>query len=250
MRGQRPGARTAWAALALIFALGFIGLGTWQVERRSWKLALIEQVERRIQAPAVAAPGPDRWASVNAADDAYRHVSVTGIFIDDAETLVQAATELGAGFWVLTPLRSTDGSTVLVNRGFVPPERREPASHGAGTSVRPVTVTGLLRITEPGGGFLRHNDAAANRWYSRDVAAIASARGLRQVAPYFIDADADPKASTAAPIGGLTVVAFPNNHAVYAITWYTLALMSGWAAWRVLHEPRGAASTDDDVARH
>ena len=44
-------------------------------------------------------------------------------------------------------------------------------------------------MTEPGGGFLRRNDPAAGRWHSRDVRAIAAARGLDEVAPYFIDAE-------------------------------------------------------------
>jgi len=89
-------------------------------------------------------------------------------------------------------------------------------------------VTGLLRMGEPGSGFLRNNDPAANLWYSRDLPAIAAARGLKDVAPYFIDADAasSPGRDPAkAPVGGLTVLEFPNNHLVYAITWYALALM-------------------------
>jgi len=88
-----------------------------------------------------------------------------------------------------------------------------------------VTVSGLLRLSEPGGGFLRSNDPASDRWFSRDVAAIAAARGIRgPLANYFIDADAaaDPDAF---PVGGLTVVAFPNNHLQYAITWFALAAM-------------------------
>jgi surfeit locus 1 family protein len=189
-----------------------------------------------VSAPAIAAPGPERWPQVNASDDEYRHVQVTGHWLDEAETTVQASTTLGAGFWVLTPLRQADGSVVLINRGFVPPERRDPAAHSAGGAT-PATITGLLRITEPGGGFLRSNDPGANRWYSRDVQAIATARGLPKAAPYFIDADAGPRSDTA-PVGGLTVISFHNNHLVYAMTWYTLALMTAWAAWRVMREDR------------
>jgi surfeit locus 1 family protein len=86
-----------------------------------------------------------------------------------------------------------------------------------------MTITGYLRITEPGGGFLRSNDPATGKWYSRDVAAIAAARGLSNVAPYFVDAD---KSGVAAPIGGLTIIAFPNNHLVYMLTWFALAAMT------------------------
>lgn len=235
-RGSRSAATRAALALGAGVAFaGFVALGTWQVERRAWKLYLIAQVDQRVHAAPVAAPGPAQWPQVNAASDAYRHVQVTGRFIGAADTLVQASTELGAGFWVLTPLRRDDGSVVLVNRGFVPPEQRDRAVRGADASTDAITVTGLLRVTEPDGGFLRRNDAAANRWYSRDVPAIAAARGLGPVAPYFIDADAAAHPADG-PVGGLTVIAFHNNHAVYAVTWYVLALMVAAGAVMVIRE--------------
>ena len=127
---------------------------------------------------------------------------------------------------------------LLVNRGFVPPERRALADHGGSEPAGPVAVTGLLRMTEPGGGFLRRNDPANGRWFSRDVAAIAQAHGLDRVAPFFIDAEASPGPEVA-PRGGLTVIQFPNTHAVYAFTWYTLALMVAGAAWWLLRTGTG-----------
>lgn len=258
--------------LAVLFFVLFVVLGTWQVKRRVWKLDLIARVEQRVHLPPTAAPGPAEWPNVTAAADEYRHVAASGTFLDDSQTLVQAVTDLGAGYWVLTPLRSADGSVVLVNRGFVQADDRDrvlpgaaaqstsamnspgamtgplamtsqPATTGEATSVPPtpaVKVTGLLRMTEPRGGFLRHNDPVANRWYSRDVQAIAAARGLTRVAPYFIDAEAAaPGGSTVraanggavAPVPGLTVITFHNSHLVYAITWYTLALMTAGAIW-------------------
>ena len=95
----------------------------------------------------------------------------------------------------MTPLVRDDGTTILVNRGFVPADKRDPASWGAPNPDR-VTVSGLLRMSEPGGGFLRSNDPAADRWFSRDVAAIAASRGLAAVAPYFIDAERRPGESS------------------------------------------------------
>jgi surfeit locus 1 family protein len=222
----------AIAAVGLCAAL--VALGNWQIARRAWKLDLMERVAQRVHAPPTAAPGPEQWPQLSAAHDEYRRVRVSGRFLHERETLVQAATELGAGYWVLTPLEMADGALVLVNRGFVAPEGRDRAGRAARTPQAPgsalpdrVTVTGLLRMTEPGGTLLRHNDALAERWVSRDVQAIAAARGLTGVAPYFIDAEAEPSApdGPAAPVGGLTVIAFHNDHLLYAITWYALALL-------------------------
>ncbi len=73
------------------------------------------------------------------------------------------------------------------------------------------------------------NDAGADRWYSRDVGAIAAARGLATTAPYFLDADATPIPG-GFPVGGLTVLDLPNNHLVYALTWFALALLLAFTA--------------------
>ncbi|MEC5385491.1 SURF1 family protein [Uliginosibacterium sp. H3] len=232
----RPSASrlVVWALAGSLLCGIFVALGSWQVARRAWKLDLIARVEQRVHAPAQEAPARAAWARINANDDAYRHIRLRGIFQHENETLVQAVTTLGPGFWVLTPLRIADGSVVLINRGFVPTERRERSSRPGNEPAGEQTISGLLRISEPDGAFLRGNDPAANRWYSRDVAAIAAARGLgatsSAVAPYFVDADAvsNPSSDATAgrwPVGGLTVVSFHNSHLVYAITWYVLALM-------------------------
>ena len=189
-----------------------------------------------------AAPAPlpalASWGGITERTDAYRRIRATGTFDHAAETRVLAVTELGGGFWIVTPLR-TDQGIVLVNRGFVPDALRDPVSRAAGQVGGRVTVTGLLRMTEPHGGFLRANDPAADRWYSRDVAAIAAARHLGQVAPFFIDADATPNPG-GYPVGGLTVIRFANSHLVYALTWFGLAGICIAAAWLLLRK-RAAA---------
>jgi surfeit locus 1 family protein len=200
---------------------GFTALGIWQLERRIWKLDLIRQVDYRIHAAPEPAPGPDQWSAINAAHDAYRRVMLRGRFLNDKETPVHATTIDGPGYWILTPLQTDAGFIVLVNRGFVPTDKRDAHPHIDSTT----DITGLLRISEPKGGFLRDNRPAEGQWYSRDVAAIVADKKLSDVAPYFIDADAAPDPD-ALPIGGLTVISFPNNHLVYALTWFALALLS------------------------
>lgn len=221
--------------LALLGIIGFAALGIWQVERRAWKLDLIARVDARIHAPAAPLPPLAQWRSFDAHALEYRHVRATGVFVHHRETHAQALTDRGAGFWVMTPLRTPRG-VVLVNRGFVPAERRAPATRAAGQTAGPVTVTGLIRASEPNGGFLRANAPAADRWYSRDVAAIARARGLGTIAPFFIDADATPNPG-GYPIGGLTVVHFRNAHLIYALTWFGLAALCLAALVRLVRTP-------------
>ncbi len=247
-RPRSSAVKVGLAVVALVLFAGFIALGTWQVYRLQWKLALIERVEQRVHAAPVPAPGPDLWPQVTAASDEYRHVRLTGTLLPEFSARVQAVTDLGSGYWLLTPMRMRDGNIVLINRGFIPPTTDISAENPSSSSPE-VSITGLLRISEPGGGFLRHNDPTADRWYSRDVQAIAAARKLQSVAPYFVDADAGSEVvvpgSTVRPVGGLTVIAFHNSHLVYALTWYALALMVAGAAFWVMRDARRRANGTD-----
>lgn len=265
---RSPVFRGVLAVLLLALFVAFVSLGTWQVHRRAWKLDLIARVDARMQAaPVPLAPAHD-WPTIDRNDDEYRQVRVRGTFRHQDEAFVQASTVLGAGYWVLTPLEMPDGHLVFINRGFVPPEYR---AEGRRNFERPeglVEVSGLLRLSEPKGGFLRDNDPAADRWYSRDIGALARSRRLGEgVAPFFIDQalPVHPLASLHAPVDdterwrpppagadelalshwmasqhrqlpmpGLTVVTFANSHLSYIFTWYSLAALVVFAAWKML----------------
>lgn len=202
--------------LGLAF-LTFVGLGVWQIERLQWKQDLIARVDARIH----AAPMPPPETAT--ADDEYRRIRLSGAYMPDADTLTQAVTKLGPGFWVMTPMKTKDGKVILVNRGFIPQDLKDVAAYVAPSGA--VDVTGLLRLTEPKGGFLRENDPAAGRWFSRDVVEIARARSLLSVTPYFVDAEA-ASSTNRYPVGGLTIVAFPNSHLQYALTWFAMAALT------------------------
>lgn len=234
--------RPATAAVAFVLATVaiLVGLGVWQLERRSWKLALIADVERRIHSAPQPVPGPAQWAKTSPSLAPYTRVWIHGAFRPIRPTFVQAVTEKGPGYWVLAPLMTDRGFTVLINRGFVPAEARDRLSAPPPT---PVTISGLLRASEPGGAFLHRNAPTADRWYSRDVQAIARSDGLSGVAPYSIDADASPN-SKAWPVGGMTVVHFRNAHLSYALTWFALAAMlAGWSLWSV-RRPRSTGAAE------
>ena len=238
----------ALAGIALF--ISFLSLGTWQVQRRAWKLDLIERIDQRVHAQPVAVPAAADWPQVRKESHEYLPVTAQGRWLEGRSVLTQAVSELGAGFWLLTPLQQADGTQVLVNRGFVPTAERKAfadriAAAAAGSSdvaADPVVVTGLLRLSEPKGGFMRENAAAEDRWHSRDVAAIAAAKGLTLVAPFFIDQGlpGQPVADNVWPRPGMTVIQFSNTHAVYALTWYGLALMVLLAAWLVVRHERRA----------
>jgi len=258
-RGARPLLAATGVFLALLLILLFAGLGTWQVYRLQWKLDLIARVEARVHAAPVAPPPAADWAGITASSDEYRRLRLRGSYLYDLTTPVQALTEEGSGYWLLTPLCTPDGQIIIVNRGFIPSDLGAPTRYTAqragsapcAAAGTPVTITGLLRISEPGGAFSRSNDPANNRWFVRDIAAIAAARGLPAApvtAPFFVDAAANqnPPDSPDRPLGGLTVVKFNNSHLVYALTWYALALMVGGAWWWTTRAASHGSRAEDD----
>lgn len=220
--------RPWWFIVAGVLAVSLlVSLGVWQLQRLQWKTALIERVEAGLVAPPVSAPGPDAWAQVTFDTSEYRRVEVRGRYLPADDLLVKAVTSRGSGFWVMTPFETDDGWRLFINRGFVPDDRTSVTDRPRPEGEQ--RVSGLLRLTQPGGAFLRDNDPTANRWFSRDTVAMAEALGLGEVASYFIDADAS---GDGMPVGGLTVVSFPNKHFGYAMTWFGLAAVLAYLLYR------------------
>jgi surfeit locus 1 family protein len=207
------------ALLAVLFA----GLGVWQVQRLAWKAQLIARVDRRVHARPVALPRADELARAAPQALEYLRVQLHGSYLPQGTALVRAVTELGAGYWVMTPLIPDAGRAIYINRGFVP-AGSQLAAISAATPKQPLAVIGLLRLSEPRGGFLHHNQPAADRWYSRDVAAIAARRGQAALPQIFVDAQQEMPGHAGTPVAGLTVIHFPDNHLGYALTWFVLAV--------------------------
>ena len=203
-----------------------VGLGVWQMRRLAWKEALIAAVETRAHATPVDAPPEFEWPRLDPAAYEYKRVRLSGVFDGSRQvTVFRALSEPhgrygGPGYLVMTPLELANGATVLVDRGFVPEAQKAAAAEELGNGA--TTVVGLMRASETRNWFTPSDDPASGQWFTRDVGAIARAEGLTRVAPFFIDADAGPD-PTGLPEGGETILAFPNNHFSYALTWFGMA---------------------------
>ncbi|MEA1830527.1 SURF1 family protein [Methylobacterium durans] len=245
--------RAAWRdllapGLASLVALAILlGLGTWQVARKTEKEALIARIVARSKAEPGPLPAPAEW---DAARDEFRHVRVAGRFLNDRETLVHGLAAGGTpgralqGYYVITPLVRAEGGTILVNRGFVPTELKRPEDRKDGIVEGETTVTGILRASEARGMFVPAPDPARGEWFNRDVAGIAASRGIADAAPFLVEADAAP-GQTSWPRGGQLRVDLPNNHLQYAFTWFGIAacLVGVFSvyAWRRLRDGPGSA---------
>lgn len=233
LKVERP-ERSPWRRLvgpsimtAIMLAI-LLSLGFWQVRRLAWKEDLLARIHARIHAPPQSLPPEASWPTLKPDDYEYRHVTASGVFENDKETLVftssgGADAGAGPGYFVLTPLRLADGADVIVNRGFVPVANKAPASRAAGEIAGPVTVRGLMRSPQDRNMFTPADDPAKGAWFTRDPAEIANFFHLGRTAPFSIDADASAPESPGLPAGGATVLNIPNNHFSYAVTWFGLA---------------------------
>lgn len=217
-----------WPGLATLVGLAIlVTLGTWQLGRMEWKERLLAQIALRATAAPVPAPPASDWAGLKPDDYAFRHVEARGRFDHAKEALVFAgsvALDKGPaqpGYWAVTPLLLPQGGAILVNRGFVPLDLRDPARRGEGLTEGEVTVTGVMRPPEGRNAFTPADKPAEGQWYTRDPATLAAGLGLSGVAPFLIDADRS--APGVWPRGGETLISLPNNHLSYALTWFGLA---------------------------
>ena len=217
-------------ASALLF--GFLcWLGTWQLERLTWKLNLIATVNSHMAAAPLTL---DAITAMTADEAQYRKVTLHGRFDHSREAYVFATDNGAPDYHVLTPFITDDGRTLMVDRGEIPKDRLDPASRDAGNPQGETQVTGVWRTPDAPGSFTPAPDIARRTWYARDLAGIAAAEHLRLAAPVVVEADATPNPG-GFPKGGQTVVAFRNQHLSYAVTWFGLAacLLGVWLAYHI-----------------
>jgi surfeit locus 1 family protein len=203
-----------------------IGLGVWQLQRLQWKEGLLAEIGARTHGTPISL---DKAIAIarEGRDPSYYRVRVEGRFHHKLERCLYALSLDGEPGWhVITPLETVKGDMVLVDRGFVPDNLKDPSTRPLGQIKDVVTVTGLVRTPETGSIFIPDNDPKTNRWFSRDLTAMAQSMfpgGTVQVAPFFIEAEAS-EVPGGWPKGGQTRLDIPNNHLQYAITWFALAL--------------------------
>jgi surfeit locus 1 family protein len=207
-------------AATLIALAILVGLGTWQLQRRAEKHALLDQMTSR----AAAAPAPVEILLATGDYAAHRAATAQGTFDHAAESYVHAPRpNEGAarpGFKVITPLRLVSGGLILVDRGWVPAGKRNPKGRARGQTEGEVEIAGTLRPSSRPSTFTPPPDAATRTFYQRDGVAIAEALAISLASPLIFEA------STKVPGGPEplpSLLNIPDNHLQYAITWFALA---------------------------
>jgi cytochrome oxidase assembly protein ShyY1 len=229
---------TLFALLGLVV---LFALGVWQLERKTWKEALIATLEQRTTAAPVPLPPRQAWPTLTQENSEFMRVRlrINGAAGEDALVYTSGSAlrddVKSPGYFVFTPARLSDGGTVVVNRGYVPSRSTPPLQ-------TPQEIVGSLRWPEAPPWFVSERDSSG-LWFVRDPVAMARALGWGEVAPFYIEQEAP------VPPGGLPHPAalhprLRNDHLQYALTWFGLAgtLIVVFAIWAAKRRREPAAA--------
>ena len=219
---------------ALFVAVGacacWSALGTWQLERKAWKEALIAALDSARGAAPTDLPPRERWPRARCRRGRIPPRRVSGASFCTARRrwstppARRCGDVTGPGYWVFTPARLAGGSIVVVNRGFVPEAgrtRRRARGQPAGT----VDIVGVLRWPEQRGTFTPADEPANAISGSRAIQPRwrrprAGARSRRSTS-----IRKRRRRPAACRRAGRSKPSLPNNHLQYALTWFGLALV-------------------------
>lgn len=232
MRNEDTHRRGGYVTATIFTVVGvavLVGLGVWQLDRKVWKENLIATLTQRLSGAPAPLPPRDQWPHLTESADEYRRVSFPAQFIPGQEALVYTAGSAfrpdvqGPGYWVFAPARLPGGSIVIVDRGFIPLDRQDAATRAEDAPQGVVDLVGVLRWPEKRGFFTPSDQPDKNIWYLRDPRLIAAAKKWDTAAPFYVEQES-PVPPNGWPRPGKLVVALPDNHLQYALTWFAMAL--------------------------
>jgi len=231
-----------FALFTLSLAAVFVALGTWQLQRRTAKHALVAALTERLAEAPIALPPPSQWAALNPARDEFRRVSFTATYAALPDAMVYSSGSAvrkdasGPGTWAFLPARLPGGETVVIDAGFVENTMQDRSVEDRAVKKlvtgQPVVFTGYLRFPEPPGWLSPAENRDKRLWFVRDHPAIASALGWGPVAPFYVDLE-QPAPENGIPRPGPLDVHLKDDHLQYAVTWFMLAgaVLIAFAVW-------------------
>ncbi|MDB5617128.1 SURF1 family cytochrome oxidase biogenesis protein [Tardiphaga sp.] len=230
-------------SLFTLVIVGFLlGLGVWQLQRRTAKHALLAALTERLAAAPGALPAATAWPTLTPAQDEFRRVTFTAVLKPLPDAMVYASGSsvrldvTGPVTWAFLPAQLPTGESVVINAGFVQNTMQDRAQQDRAVTRlitgAPVAMTGYLRFPEAAGALTANGDVKKRLWFTRDQLMMAQTLGWGDVAPFYIDLES-PTPPSGIPKPGPLEVRLKDDHLQYAITWFGLAaaVLIAYGAW-------------------
>jgi cytochrome oxidase assembly protein ShyY1 len=224
--------RPGWLALTVaVFGFAFACyylLAPWQFhrsdERDGANTALsIAVSDAPVPRASLVPPGSAPSPAV-----AWRQVLVSGIYDPAGEVLVRLrSVDGGAANEVMTPLRTADGQTLLVDRGYVRPGDDGTLPPIPAAPAGPVALVGYQRLDEETPDRPVIEQGGHRQVYAASAALVGHATGVA-LAPGYVQLQAgQPGVLTAVPLPPPD----PNSSYSYAWQWLIFGVMAvgAWA---------------------
>ena len=213
----------ALSGVALMF-----GLGIWQLQRLEWKNALIAQIEEGNRSAPLTQLPQTGFPALE-----HRKVRLKGKFLGKELQITPRYHDSALGYDLVQPFQLAQGETVLVDRGWVPADKKELETRSETTPpVERVTVEGLLRDVGRHNWATPDNMPEKNLWFWVDIPAMEKAEGITLL-PVVIH-QTNALGTAMLPVPNDEKIILRNDHLGYAITWFLVAL-SGLAVFIIYH---------------
>ncbi|GMT04651.1 hypothetical protein PENTCL1PPCAC_26825, partial [Pristionchus entomophagus] len=237
---------SAGAIAMLTIPAAAFGLGCWQVARLQWKLSLLEQLEMRLNDPAVEFP-IDNLKSLESME--YRRVRIKGRFLHEREFLLSPRGRFDPGMkkdesqgsllssndisshgaHIVTPfVISGSNMIIMVNGGWVPRAKMDRETRLNTEEKGEVTIEAIVRKTENRPQFVGANQPDRGVWFYKDFNEMARYAGT---SPIYVESVYE-MTRPGGPIAGQTNVKVRNEHLNYLLTWYSLSAVT-LAMWYI-----------------
>ncbi len=232
----------SFGVFTLLMVAVFVGLGLWQLQRRTEKHALIAALSERLAARPEPLPLPSRWVALTPASDEFRRVRFSAAYARAPDVMVYSSGSAvredisGPGTWAILPVRLGSGESVVVNAGFVQNTLQDRSFQDRVVAPlmkkEQVELTGYIRFPEQAGLLTPAENLVKRLWFTRDHFAMARTLGWGGVAPFYIDLE-QPVPENGIPKPGPLTVHLKDDHLQYAITWFAVAgaVMIAFGVW-------------------
>lgn len=218
-------ARPIWPVLLAVIlgVVGLLSLGAWQLQRLQWKEGLLTQLANNLSGDPVDLATAESLSS-GGGNIEFLKVRIRAKFDHAAQKNMITTFDGGPAWTIITPAITSDGRGVLIDRGQAPVQQLETIDRPVGE----VEITGVVRLYRNGKGYFDpENDRVRNGWYWWDLPAMLKDSNFPA------DVMLEPFVVQILPGSDLTGFPRPaepkanlrNNHLVYAVTWFSLALV-------------------------